>query len=163
LNLEFQQVYSAHQQALLGFILKRVQDAQVAEDLLHDLYLKLQSITPNTSVTYPKAYIYRMANNLVIDHQRRTSKSPVVLDDCVEETDSRSPEQILIYQEQLKIVATALKELPAKTQDVFKMQRIQEIEKKDVAKKMGISINMVEKHLRRAVEYCREQLKKSVK
>jgi len=159
LNPELQQVYSAHQQALLGFILKRVQDDQLAEDLLHDLYLKLKSIESNTSVNYPKAYIYRMANNLIIDHQRRTNKSPVILDECVEETDIRSPELTLIYQEQLKIVATALKDLPAKTQDVFKMQRIQEIEKKDVAKKMGISVNMVEKHLRRAVEYCRERLK----
>jgi len=160
LNLELQQVYSAHKPALLGFILKRVQDPQLAEDLLHDLYLKLQSIEPNTSVHYPKAYIYRMANNLIIDHQRRTSKSPVVLDDCAEETDTRSPEQTLIYQEQLKIVANALKDLPAKTQNVFQMQRVQEIEKQDVARKMGISVNMVEKHLRRAVEYCREQLKK---
>lgn len=161
MNSVFQQVYAEQQQALLGFILKRVQDVQVAEDLLHDLYLRLHSLEQQVSVQYPKAYVYRMANNLVIDHQRRVSKSPVVLDETIEELDVRSPEQTLVYQEQLKLVAAALKELPTKTQYVFKMQRIQDVGKKDVAEKMGISVNMVEKHLRRAVQYCRKQLKKS--
>jgi len=163
LNSVLQQVYADQQQALLGFILKRVQDIQVAEDLLHDLYLRLHSLEQQVSVQYPKAYLYRMANNLVIDHLRRASKSPVVVDETIEALDQRSPEQTLVYQEQLQLVSAALKELPTKTQDVFKMQRIQNVEKEDVADRMGISVNMVEKHLRRAVQYCREQLKKSEK
>ena len=161
LNSPLLDIFSQQQQALLGFIRKRVQDQQVAEDLLHDLFLKLQSHSPSNEVKYPKAYVYRMANNLTIDYQRRESNSPVVLSDANEQLDNRSPEQTLAYQEQLKVVASALNELPEKTQDVFKMQRIQEFEKKDVASRLGISTNMVEKHLRRAVQYCREQLKKS--
>ncbi len=161
MNSVLLQVYSEQQQALLGFMLKRVQEIQIAEDLLHDLFIKLQSLEQQADIKYPKAYVYRMANNLVIDHQRRANRAPVVTGDCVEELDVRSPEQTLAYQEQLNIVANALTELPKKTQDVFNMQRIQEVEKKDVAEKMGISVNMVEKHLRRAVQYCREQLIKS--
>lgn len=163
MNSVLQQVYADQQQALLGFILKRVQDIQVAEDLLHDLYLRIHSLEQPISVQYPKAYVYRMANNLVIDHQRRASKSPLVIDETIEALDDRSPEQKLIYQEQLQVVSAALKELPTKTQTIFKMQRIQEVGKRDVADEMGISVNMVEKHLRRAIQYCREQLKKSAR
>ena len=161
LNSVLLEIFSQQQQALFGFMFKRLQDSQIAEDLLHDLYLKLQTHESPNDVLYPKSYVYRMANNLVIDYQRRSSKSPVVSDDSIEEVDYRTPEQILAYQEQLKVVASALKQLPVKTQNVFQMQRIQDIEKKEVAIQLGISVNMVEKHLRRAVQYCREQLKKA--
>lgn len=160
LNPVLLDAFKQHQQALLGFLNKRLGDEQSAQDLLHDLYLKIESQAGDKTIAYPKAYLFRIANNLAIDLQRR--KSNQVEHQGIEENtliSEVSPEHALRQQQQLAIVTQAINELPDKTRDAFKMQRIQQIEKNEVAEKLGISVNMVEKHLRRAVQYCREKLK----
>jgi len=161
LNQALYQAFEEHRDALLGFIQKRLKDSSLSADLLHDLYIKIKVLSPDEEIKYPKAYLYRMANNLVVDQLRRQTKSVA---DCEHQIDNQldenSPEKITDYAQRLDIVTQAVNELPDKTRDVFKMQRLQQIEKADVAKKMGISVNMVEKHLRKALAYCREKLNK---
>jgi len=160
LNAALVQAFEQHQEQLLGFLNKRVDNIQLAEDLLHDLFLKIQSQPGDKDIAYPKAYLFRMANNLVIDKQR--SKANQTEHQSIEDIsliDSQTPEQKLIHQQQLAVITDAINELPEKTKEAFKMQRLQELKKDVVADKLGISVNMVEKHLRRAVQYCRDKLK----
>lgn len=161
MNQALHQAYETHQDALLGFIQKRLNDQSSSADLLHDLYIKIQSVSPEEEIKYPKAYLYRMANNLVID-QIRLRRKTTSESECIEvsQLDENSPEKIADYAQQLDIVTKAINELPDKTRDVFKLQRLQQVDKADVANKMGISVNMVEKHLRKALAYCREKLNK---
>ena len=170
-----------HKDALLGFIAKRTGDTHLAQDILQDIYLKLESQKSDNEIKYPKAYLYRIANNLIIDHQRFQSKfvdnnadseqqnikdshaniSANIRDTHVNlQVDEISPEAHLAARQRLEIVTEAINELPDKTRDVFKMQRLQQIDKSEVASNLGISVNMVEKHLRRALQYCRDKLYK---
>lgn len=152
--------FKLHQDALLGFITKRTGDPQLAQDILQDLYVKLEGQSSATEVKYPKAYLYRIANNLIIDQQRFQSRFTDSDDDSLHQVNELGPEVELEHQQRLKIVAQALNELPDKTKDVFTMQRLQQVDKSEVASNLGISVNMVEKHLRRAVQYCRDKLYK---
>lgn len=169
--------FNQHKDALLGFIAKRTGDTHLAQDILQDIYLKLESQQSDNEIKYPKAYLYRIANNLIIDHQRFQSKFVDNNDDSepqnIKDThvnirdthvnlqvDEITPETQLAAQQRLEIVTKAINELPDKTRDVFKMQRLQLIDKAEVASNLGISVNMVEKHLRRALQYCRDKLYK---
>ena len=152
--------YNDNRDALLGFITKRVGDAQLSQDLLHDLYIKVQQQSSSQAILYPKAYLYRIANNLIIDHQRYQGKFADIDDKAFEQVSTISPEQIAEHKQRLEIVSDALEQLPAKTKAVFNLQRIQQLEKSQVASDLGISVNMVEKHLRRALQFCRDKLTK---
>lgn len=159
-----QEAFNLHQETLLAFIKKRLHDPQLADDTLHDLYLKIQNQSPSSSIKYPKAYLFRMANNLVIDVQRKAARQEKTGDDeALEQPNAVGPEEIVIQAQRLSIVKQAMTELPDKTRDVFRMQRLQQLEKAEVADKLGISVNMVEKHLRRAVKFCRNKLYKMEK
>lgn len=159
-----QEAFNLHQEALLAFIKKRLHDPQLADDTLHDLYLKIQNQSPSSSIKYPKAYIFRMANNLVIDVQRKAARQEQTGDDDASEQHNEiGPETLVAQAQQLNIIKQALAELPDKTRDVFRMQLLQQLEKAEVASKLGISVNMVEKHLRRAVQFCRNKLYKMEK
>ncbi len=158
-NSTLQDAFEQHRDALLGYIRKRLNDFQQADDLLHDLYIKLQTQQTDTLIQYPKAYLYRMANNLVIDFQRHQNRQPVADDSEADEQENElSPERMVSDAEQLTIVKAAIEELPDKTREVFKLQRLQQLDKADVASRTGISVNMVEKHLRKAVRFCRDKL-----
>ncbi len=152
--------FTLHQEALLGFITKRTGDPQLSQDILHEVFLKIKQIDANTEIKYPKAYLYRIANNLIIDHQRFQSKFEDNAQEQLEQIDTVSPEHTAEHKQRLEIVSAAIAELPEKTRSVFRMQRIQQVEKSQVASQLGISVNMVEKHLRRAVQYCRDKLNK---
>ena len=161
LHSELIQTFNEHQQALLGYISKRCNDEHEAEDLLQDLYLKLNALPKDADVRYPKAYLYRIANNLAIDYQRRKARLIDTAESKVyEQEDEASPDTHLEYQQKLDVVINAINELPEKTRLAFKMLRIEQRDKAEVAEIMGVSVNMVEKHLRRAIEYCQVMLKK---
>jgi len=151
-----------NKQALLAFVQKRVQDSALADDILQDLYLKLSSLDPDMTVQYPKAYVFRIANNLVIDHQRKLSKQTRLEDEHLNnEQYTITPERQLSSKQQLDAVTEAINELPSKTREVIRLQKLKDQPKAVIASQLDISVNMVEKHLRRALQHCRERLKKS--
>ena len=140
---------------------KRLQDPALVQDLIQDLFLKLQQ-KDYQDVQYPKAYLYRMANSLVVDEQRRQSRFVDTPQNHESEPDDiRTPEAHLQHQQRLATVNRALQDLPDKTRDIFCLVRVRQLDKHKVAEQMQISVNMVEKHLRKALEYCQMQIKKS--
>lgn len=166
LNSALNEVFETHREALYGYINKRIQDCHIADDILQDLFIKLQT-KQFEEIKYPKAYLYRMVNNLIIDEQRRqarfvdTSLQTDGTEFCHEfEKDDRSPEVILSHARQLSHITSALKALPDKTRDVFCLLRLKQMEKQHVAHQLNISVNMVEKHLRKALAICHNALKK---
>ena len=59
--------------ALLRFLLARRVAADEAEDILQDLFVKLES-HPAGPVAEPRAYLYRMAENLLLDRRRSAGR-----------------------------------------------------------------------------------------
>ena len=93
----------------MGFIRNRVGDDALAEDVLQETYLRAQRQDDSHAVQYPKAYLYRIANNLIIDAQRKQQRqSEVPLERASEEIDPRSPERQTLVEEQLKQVTLAI-------------------------------------------------------
>jgi RNA polymerase sigma-70 factor (ECF subfamily) len=59
----------AERGALLRFLAARCGDAAEAEDLLQELWLKA-AMTPTGPIANGRAYLFRMANNLMLDRAR---------------------------------------------------------------------------------------------
>ncbi len=158
---ELTKTFDAQKNALRQFFSSRLSDTGIVDDLMQELYLKADGMG-SKDIAYPKAYLFRMANNMIVDEHRRTAKLPQNSDI---ETDAIptaiSPERSLSAQEQLEVVTKALNELPEKTQMVFYRMNVNGMTKVEVAESLSISVNMVEKHLRRAIQYCRMKLEKS--
>lgn len=133
--------------------------ADEAEDILQDLYVKLESV-PAGPVAEPRAYLYRMAENLLLDRRRsagrRSGREEAWATSrlgAMREADERpSAEQVLIARERLALVASALAELPERTRLVFRRFRIEGVPQREIAAELGISLSAVEKHLQRAYQ-----------
>lgn len=145
--------------ALLRFLLARRVPADEAEDILQDLFVKLEGLTPGP-VAEPRAYLYRMAENLLHDRRRsagwRTSREEAwvaaQLGSTREADGSPSAERTLIAREELKLMSDALAALPDRTLQIFRHYRLAGLRQREIADEMGISVSSVEKHLRRAYE-----------
>jgi RNA polymerase sigma factor (sigma-70 family) len=157
-NNGLEAVFMANRPALERFLRARCGDATEAEDLIQDLWLKLPSASG--PVSEPLAYLYRMANNLVLD-RRRSRVRREHRDDAWSDlsgsgnggmSDLPSVEHTLIAKERLAIVETALSGLGERTFSIFRRYRVDGIGQRDIANEHGISLSAVEKHLQKAYQ-----------
>jgi RNA polymerase sigma factor (sigma-70 family) len=148
-----------HRAALLRYFVARRVPPDEAEDILQDLVVKLASHASGP-IAEPRAYLYRMAENLLLDRIRSegrrrgrehawvAARAGATLD----ADDRPSPEQAMIARERLALVSAALAELPERTLFVFRRYRIDGIPQRQIASELAISLSAVEKHLQKAYQ-----------
>ncbi|MCL2488888.1 MAG: RNA polymerase sigma factor [Oscillospiraceae bacterium] len=67
----FAEIYDRMKTPLFTVICRIARDRETAEDILHDLFVKLYQSPPDDTVGNPRAYIYKMARNLAVNSARR--------------------------------------------------------------------------------------------
>lgn len=148
-------VFLAHRAELLRFLRARGA-GDAAEDLVQELWLKL-SATASGPIQDPLAYLYRAANNLMIDRARSEQRGAErdrewtdATTGLSEASDAPSAERALIARENLRDAEGVIAALGERTDAIFRRFRVEGIGQRRIAEEMGISINTVEKHLQRA-------------
>ena len=152
-----QAVFMAQRPALLRFLRARGA-GEDAEDLLQDLWMKLEGAPPAVPVAEPLAYLYRAADNLMLD-RRRSAVRRIAREDAWGEaadgaepgvSDAPSAERVLSGRDELRRVQSALDALGERTSAIFRRHRVDGIGQRDIATESGISLSAVEKHLQKA-------------
>jgi len=149
-------VFLAHREALLRF-LSAHGAGDAAEDLLHELWLKVSRV-PSGPIAAPLPYLYRAANNLMVDRhralrqamQRDQDWSDVAGGTLPGGSDEPSSERRLIARQALGIAETALAGISPRAAAIFRRHRVDGVPQKSIAADMGISISTVESDLREA-------------
>jgi RNA polymerase sigma-70 factor (ECF subfamily) len=155
-----------HRAALLRYFVARRVPPDEAEDILQDLVVKLESHASGP-VAEPRAYLYRMAENLLFDRvrsegRRRGREKAWVAAQAgatLDADDRPSPEQALIARERLALMSAALSALPERTLLAFRRYRIDGVPQRQIAVELGISLSAVEKHLQKAYQVVVEAQK----
>ena len=154
-----------HRAELLRFLTARTGQAVLAEDILQELWFRCRA-TGSASVANPRAYLYRMAQNLGLDRlkeeRRRMARdhewSSNRTDPHGAEVDRLDPEAQLIEDERAAIFAAAIAQLPPATGRAFRLHKIDGLGQAEVAERMGISRSGVEKHIARGMVHLRRAL-----
>jgi RNA polymerase sigma-70 factor (ECF subfamily) len=148
-------VFMENRAALLRFLRARGA-GEGAEDLLQEMWVKA-SAGASGPIADPLAYLYRAANNLLLDRRRaelRAQKRDHEWHDlgggALGVSEAPSGERVLIAREQLQAAEAALKALGERTDFVFRRFRVDGQSQRDIADELGISLSAVEKHLQKA-------------
>ena len=150
-----EQVYLLNRDALLRFLRARGA-GDAAEDLLQELWIK--AAAARGPVRDPLPYLYRSANNLMLDRRRSELRQAKRdhdwsgADDGEVEQASLAPasEAILIDRNELEITRAALTALGERTETIFRRFRLDGASQRQIAEELGISLSAVEKHLQKA-------------
>lgn len=156
--------YEENVNALHRFLRNRLSNDSDIEDIAQEAYFRLCLADASGGVTNLQAFLFQTARNLVVDHYRRCSFAGRIIDhkyrDLELEPDpSQAPiEHVAAIDEQLTALGRAISDLPKRCQEVFVMYRLREKTQREISSELGISRQMVEKHVAKAAASCRKRL-----
>lgn len=158
-------IYAASRPELLRFLVARCGDKAEAEDLLQDLWLKLDRIVVGP-VSNGRAYLFRMANNLVLDRRRAQHRAMardrawVGEGAAIGERPDPAPlaDEAMSASQEADVLSRAIANLPPGARRALQLYRFEGLGQGEVAATMGISRSGVEKHLALAMRQLRTAL-----
>ncbi|GJL62634.1 MAG: DNA-directed RNA polymerase sigma-70 factor [Nitrospirales bacterium] len=147
---------------LVGYFTKKLGSSSLASEVIHETYLRVERIGQKLIIANPRAYLYRIANNLATDLYRKEQiRAKHVIAEPPEECipyEAPSAYRVVEGRERLALLLQAIDTLPPRCREVLIMRKFEQMEYQAIAQQLGISRNMVEKHLRKALQYCRQYL-----
>lgn len=152
-----------HRDELSRYIVRKLGSEDISSDILQDAYLRLSRLQDPEVIDNPRAFVFRVVANLVIDYQRLSVNR--LSQDIDEDTlhaipeDLPGPEKHYQHQQRLDAINLAMEELPESCRLAFYLHRVEGFSHAEVAARLQISESMVGKHLARAMKHCRDRLK----
>ena len=127
---------------------------ETANDLLQDAFIRLMN-SEVAKIGNVRAFLYRIANNLSIDHARRNRVRGVrdeqELQDLAGDAD---PQGSAIAGNTLEHLQRLIDGLPSPTREVFLLARVEQLSYKEIAIRLGLDARAVERHLNKAMAHC---------
>jgi RNA polymerase sigma-70 factor (ECF subfamily) len=151
--------FLAYYEELIGTWLRRSGNRHQAEDIAHDAVVRMLE-ADSGSIQQPRAYLHQTARNIATDAWRRDTAHESVPLDGIEEPFAADgdPDAACRTSEMVSALEAALGELPLKCRQVFVWQRLGGLGQAEIAERLGLSKNSVEKYMIRAMRHLRERL-----
>jgi RNA polymerase sigma factor (sigma-70 family) len=147
---------------LQHFFDKYSKSAWDAEELTQEVFCKMLKRNDLPEEQYPDSHLYTIAWSVLRDRARRDRvrlrDMHINYDEAAPAVTGISPEQIVDGEEQYNLFLTTLNELPAKTRDVFLLNRYEGLTYTQIADHYGLSVSSVEKHMMKALSRIKQAL-----
>ena len=156
---QFVKAYDELSDAIFRHCYFRIGDRERAKDLMQDTFIKSwQYIVEGATVNNFKSFLYRVANNLIVDEYRK--KKELSLDRLQEQgfdpgfDDRRKNENRIDAQ----FAISTINQLDEKYREVILMRYIDELSPKEIAEIIGESENNVSVRIHRGINQLKDIL-----
>lgn len=150
----FQCLYDRYYEPLYRFLWYRLFSEEQVRDLLQDVFTRLwmnrRSLNPDLSI---KAYLYRIANNLLIDSYRRQESEKAYVRD-VRHNEEQNPDST--YQSRLDL-ETFIASLPEALRTVFLLSKWEGFRYSEIAEILNVSPKTVEARMGKAMKAIKDR------
>lgn len=139
------QLWLEHKDRLRYFILKRVKDPEVTNDILQEVLLKVYKFCLSKSgVRNVSSWLFQIAQNTIVDHFRKQSKFSQK-----EIPELPGEEENLAFKEASNFIIPMLNFLPEKYAIPVRLSDVEGLRQTEIANKLGLSLAAVKSRIRR--------------
>ncbi|HMJ70379.1 MAG TPA: sigma-70 family RNA polymerase sigma factor [Cyclobacteriaceae bacterium] len=143
------------QNELLGYVKKKVKDKAVAEDIVHDVFLKVQAKSNQIRETGKVVgWIYQITRNTIIDHFRFQSRIINATD--LDWEDDKQYLNLCVERCLTEKLAT----LPQKYREALELSEVQGVSQLELAKRLNISYSGAKSRVQRARQMLKEMMER---
>jgi len=159
----FEMVYRRYYKQLFALALRYVEQNEVAEEIVHDTFLKIWKKAEELTVQYSligylcKAVVNSSLNHIKkrkVEQAKQVSYLKVLPDQEAEDEETERQEKMLSELEK------AMDVLPPKCKEVMLLSRFGKLKQQEIAEQLGISVKTVKNHLTYGFQKLRIELQK---
>lgn len=155
-------MYVRYYSELLRFFIHEVKDVHEAQDLVQQTFERvLERRYTGDQVANARALLFEVGRNLLIDRHRQSKLRRHESDEGLVDLSgpaAAEPESVYAGNQRVVLLVATIEALPPRCRKAFVLHKIEGLSHADVAREMGITLNMVERHVMLAVAACRKAL-----
>ena len=146
--LAFEEIVRRYQKRLIWFVTRIVHDQARAEEICQDAFFKTYQVIDRVDPSKKfSTFLFEIAKNKAIDEIRKTKREVPLQDIAVEEK--------LVDETGIR---EAVEKLPKAYRQPVKLYYFSDLSYQEISRKLGMPINTVRTHLRRAKERLKQWL-----
>ncbi len=146
-------------EALIRFLGRRLANRAEAEDLAQEVYLRLMRVVDVNSIRDPHSFALRVAANVAYEWRMAARNRFEHVTATLEGADERGgPYRQVLQAQQMKRLAQALDRLSPTQRTIVLLHRRDGMTYQQIADFVGLSVQMVNKHLARSIALCKDYL-----
>lgn len=142
---------------------RRLGSAELASEVLHETYLRLEAISEIAEVRNPTAYLFRIALNIANDRRRTESRRLTTgeIDSLLDIPDDQ-PDAARIVEDrsEIELLKRAIAELPERRRRALVLSRVEAMSNREIAELFGVTVRTIETDLKQAIEHCADRMKR---
>jgi RNA polymerase sigma factor (sigma-70 family) len=160
----FAQQILVHEVRLRTYLRRFLKAPSDAADVVQETYARLLSLNDHEliAIRSPHAFLFTAARNLALEWSRRERLNfreflPETGTSSVLDESPSAYEQLGVWQE-LELLGRAIARLPARCREVLILRKLYGLSQKEIAARLGITENTVEKHAANGVRLCADYI-----
>lgn len=141
--------------ALRAWLGRRPLAGLEVDDIVQETYAILAALERVDHILNARTYMFEVAKSVILQALRR---SRVVAFEALAEAETLdppsadpSPETVAADRQELSRIAALIAGLPAKCREAFTLRKVHGLSQREVALRMGVSENTVEKHVGKGI------------
>ena len=149
-----------HEAALRAWLSGRRLPGLEIDDVVQETYARLSSTESVDAISNGKAYLFKTAYSVLSTHMRRSKvisfHTVADLDQLGAVAADPSPEIQTADRDELRRLAVVIAAMPRRAREVLLLRRVEGLSQREVAERLGISENTVEKHMGKGIRMLME-------
>ena len=157
----FNQLYDENINKVYRFVFLKVNSQETAQDICSEAFLRCWEVLKknNKEIDNPKAFLYQITKNLIIDHYREKGKSQTVSVDVLPIADTNYDlEKEMADSSDIDMIRTSLNGLKEEYQDVVVWHYIEDYTIPEISQMMDKSEGAVRVMLHRALKALKNKI-----
>lgn len=141
---------------LIAFFSNSLRDRDAAADVVHESYARVLAMDEGVSIQEPRALLYRIGKNIVVDTARRLAVEGRALDLIAAAGHDNAPsvEWEVETRQQLDTLLGHLSVMPRKRREAFILVKVFGYSHAEAAEHLSSTVSAIEKHVVRGILDC---------
>lgn len=154
----FRKLFDLYHQDIYGYSISILKSKEAAEENVQDVFMKVWQNRENLNLEQSfKAYIFTIARNQAFNFLNKAANEVLLKEEIFYESQKSHEQGDYGIREAdcKKLRKEAMKQLPPKRKQIFKMSRKKGMSYEEISQELGISINTVKNQMSKALESMR--------
>lgn len=156
---DFLRLYDNTADAIFRYCLFRLFDRELSKEFTQEIFLKgwKELNNPDKNVTYPKALLYKIAGNMIIDYKRKKREESLetMQENGFDPAAGHTIQNLHLHIEYQQVLEN-IKKLPEEYREVIELRYVQELSPKEIAEITGENTNIISVKITRGKKKLKE-------